>query len=123
MKLLELVWRDKNVFFDMWSFVHLLWGIIFGYVLVHFFDFSLLISFLLAFFAMVLWESFEFAVGIKETWLNISSDLIIGPIGFLFGYMVLIEAPYHFQIFSGILFVVCILASIGWYKSLIRKMI
>src|SRR3989344_9384190 len=78
---MKIQFRRDDEFFDLWSIVHLLSGILLGAVL-----FWLNIKFLPALVIAVLlfvgWEWFESAVKIIEKWPNVLSDIIFGLAGF-----------------------------------------
>lgn len=91
--------RRNNAFFDIWSVVHLLTGVLMGWLIAPFIALTL----------MVLWEPLEIFIlspilarfGIDfgyETLRNSLSDIIFDTVGVVVGYVVLTEIiapPFH----------------------------
>ncbi len=81
MQKIKDIW-DHGKYFDMWSIVHFLSGVLLAAVLFYWridFVWSLIIALVL----MIFWEVFEAVIDIIEEWPNIISDIIIGLAGFL----------------------------------------
>ena len=119
MKLVSLKWKDES-FFDGWSLVHCLWGVILG-VALYFGNFSPMESLWLAIALMVAWEALEKAVGIGEYWPNVLSDILVGVLGFVIGFAYLTRFPDQLTLlfWSAVLFMI-ILEFLGW-RAFIKR--
>lgn len=75
------VWKHRH-YLDLWSFVHLLSGMLLGAGCV-FLALGFMHAFLLSSALLIAWEILEWLVGISETAGNIFLDIAIGIGGFL----------------------------------------
>jgi hypothetical protein len=81
-------WQEGE-YVDRWSFVHLLVGIIWGFIDL-LLDLPFLLSLALLIVVAVLWEYFELKVGIAEKKKNSAIDVLAAILGFVGIYFIAI---------------------------------
>jgi O-antigen/teichoic acid export membrane protein len=109
---------------DYWSFVHILTGIIFG-ISIAYLGFDYWTSFWVVLFLLFAYEAWEFYAGIVEDFENAFTDIVIGQIGFVLGF-IYVEHHAGQEMALYALAEACVLAllllSIGYRKFLKRRM-
>ena len=108
---------------DYWSFVHVLTGIIFG-IGATYFQFEFWWSFWIVLALLTIYEAWEFFAGIVEDFENALTDIVVGQIGFLAGF-IYVEQYADPRLVAYVFSEVCVLAllmlSIGYRKFLKRR--
>ena len=111
------IWK-KGDYVDLWSIAHTLSGIALGFY-PRYFGLSFFAAFAIVFALLILYELFEVVVHIYETFINHTTDVLFGLLGFIPAYFF----DQHLGseaalIWCGIATVVAIIAStIGWSYS------
>lgn len=117
------LWREGE-YIDLWSLVHLLSGVVAGFVPIITslsFGTGLVIFFILT----ILWEVFEYLLGIIESTKNSIVDIIIGNIGFA-GTSLVVSFGYNDADFIETSLVAAVVALIilslrGWHAFWMRS--
>lgn len=112
-------YEKDGKFIDSWSLVHFVSGWLLvsaTYELGYGFSSALVISVS----AMVAWEIFEWLTGIIEPTANVTSDIVIGTLGFLLGayWYFYLDTPFNLTIFSWVLGINILLGLRGFYHYL-----
>jgi len=115
-------WEDGQ-FFDFWSFVHILSGIILG-LGVLLFKLPTGWSMLAIAVGLTLYEFLEFLGRVAEVWANIITDIVIGSLGAAGVIFFLQRIVSYHSLF--LILIVCILVNLallywGWQSFLKRK--
>ena len=87
-------WWQRGRAFDLWSIPHFLFGVLAG-MISPLTGISLLTAFALTLLLALVWELYEKIVGIKETPLNIVSDVVLSIVAFTSTSLVLRSYPLH----------------------------
>ncbi|MFC1802329.1 hypothetical protein ACFLY7_02720, partial [Patescibacteria group bacterium] len=112
-KRIQFSWQE-GILADYWSMVHLLTGVVLGLVTA-FFGFSFLVSVIVVFMVMVLWEFFEILLNIGETLSNRFIDVMTSMVVFP---PVFIYAPENSKLLIALIIILVIILLIldyyGW---------
>ncbi|MBU1292733.1 hypothetical protein KJ819_01550 [Patescibacteria group bacterium] len=73
------IWKHGS-FLDAWSLVHVLSGFFLG-LLCYSLGLSLVLSVACTLIALILWEVYEWMLGILETPANVATDIVLGMMG------------------------------------------
>ena len=79
-------WEGAN-YIDRWTIPHTLTGFVFA-LLIPLFGFSRRTSFLITIVLLVTWELFEMVTGVYEPEVNRIMDIIVGLVGYGFGFLI-----------------------------------
>ncbi len=110
-------WNGK--YFDLWSVVHFLSGIVFAFILIYF-GFKIVESLIIVILAGLLWEIFEFSFKMKEKKMNRMTDILFMVVGFKLFFNFLprfFEKTYEisfFCLFSIVVSIFIIMTFLGW---------
>ena len=110
-------------YLDYWSFVHFLTGLILG-IGVIIFSFNPLVSFIIIFILLCLYEVVEILVKVSENFENILLDIVVGSIGSLVAIFLLpqiVSKQNILGILSLCIVVNLLCVSQGWKNYLKRK--
>ncbi len=117
-------WAEGD-YFDAWSVIHFLAGVVFGYLPFIFPSVDLWNIFILVVSILIFWEVFEVAKGISETMVNRITDVLVAVVGFAITVFVYPLLPEDIAIFSGviILIIYILLNFFGWiaYRKRINR--
>lgn len=108
---------------DYWSFVHVLSGVILGIVATLFSD-NHLLSFIIIFVLLVVYEGAEMLVKVSEGTANIVLDIIIGAVGSAFSIFILpqiLSKQNTLGVLSLCILTNLFLVSLGWKNFLKHK--
>lgn len=110
-------WQD-NSWLDLWTIVHLFWGAILGLFFVSRHK-TYAYTFIVSFSLIMLWEYTEYLWGISESATNIFTDIVVGILGVVIGYILPAQTkqnPYQFLI--PLILITIVLEYIGWIHYL-----
>lgn len=118
--LIHFRWSEAK-YLDLWSIVHVLFGVMLG-IVIPFFGFSFLVSVSIAVILLLAWELFESAVGIGEFAMNKFIDLLVGMIGY---FIALNWVPADKQLVA-LIVILLIITALNWtgfqaYKRRVRR--
>lgn len=105
------------MYFDLWSVMHFLTGFSSGF-LFSYFGLSGLLSLGLVFLIAVLWEVFEYVMGVSEgNWVPVLLDVVLALVGFSLAYW-MFSFYGVINLYLGVLFFVfmLIVGVVGWGK-------
>ena len=80
------VWRKEGKYVDLWSALHVLSGVMLGF-LPRYFGFGMVATFLIVFLLLIIYEMFEVIVKIEEFPTNRVTDVLFGMLGFTPAYL------------------------------------
>jgi flagellar biosynthesis protein FliR len=116
MKLPSISWHE-GTFADLWSFVHVMSGIVggTGLLLIHVPE---AYAWCTAIVLTIVWEIYEWKTGMGEPMLNVLTDILIGICGGAIGYLYVrsfhLAIPSMVGLFIVEVIVLTILAKTGW---------
>lgn len=119
------VWENKDMwregtYLDLWSVVHMLGGLIAGFITA-FFSAPFLLALFIFVLLAILWEMFEVMKLIWETSRNRVTDVALGalvfPVGFYIFTDIFVEAKTQMTLLSVIVLIFGILNYLGWRAS------
>lgn len=76
---------EEGRYWDLWMFVHLVWGVIAACLAV-LAQFDSLFSYIAVLFIMMTWECAEIVLGVMETKSNLLLDIVFGFAAFVVAY-------------------------------------
>lgn len=112
------VWREGK-WLDLWSVVHVLSGMSFGFGM-HLFPWEPSASVVIVLVLLIAYEMFEVIAEIEETPTNRFMDVVTGMVGFLPVYFLLVPHMTHdvwYGSFAMVLSVNIGMSVIGWMES------
>lgn len=112
------IWKHGK-YVDMWSVVHFLSGYNL-YLLFNILGFDLLYSAIFSVILLLLWEVFEWSVKIIEASPNVVMDILIGFLGFIFGWLIhdILNFEHSIPYFVVILSMTIVLSMSGFLNFL-----
>ena len=114
------IWKHGK-YVDMWSVVHFLSGYNL-YLLFNTLGFDLLYSAVFSVILLLLWEIFEWSVKIIEASPNVIMDILIGFLGFIFGWFIHDILNFEHSIpYFVVIFSMTMILSISGFLNFLKK--